>query len=109
MASSIARPSALLDIPLLLEGGRARQLDLDAVVVVYAREEQQIARQIARDGCARDEAERRVRAQLPIEEKRQLADFVIDNSRDRAETERQVRELYVRLTRGSGPTDEALP
>jgi dephospho-CoA kinase len=40
---------------------------------------------------------RRVRSQLPIEEKRALADFVIDNSGCLADTERQVRELYERL------------
>ena len=91
----------VLDIPLLLEGSRAGQMDLHAVVVVYASEEQQVERQVARDGCSREEALRRVRAQLPIEEKRRLADFVIDNSGSRAETERQVRELYRRLTNGA--------
>jgi dephospho-CoA kinase len=70
------------------------------VILVYAREEQQIERQLARDGCSREEAERRVRAQLPIEEKRALADFVIDNSGSPAETERQVRELFARLADG---------
>jgi dephospho-CoA kinase len=34
---------------------------------------------------------------MPIDEKRALADFVIDNSGDLAETERQVRELHARL------------
>ena len=54
----------------------------------------QIERQIARDGCTRDEAEQRVRAQLPLDRKRELADHVIDNCGSLAETERQVRELY---------------
>jgi dephospho-CoA kinase len=36
---------------------------------------------------------------MPIEEKRELADFVIDNSGRLADTERQVRELYERLAR----------
>ena len=39
----------------------------------------------------------RIRAQLSIEEKRKLADYVIDNSGTPAETERQVRELYAKL------------
>jgi dephospho-CoA kinase len=38
-----------------------------------------------------------VRAQLPIEEKRALADVVIDNSGSLAETGRQMRELVARL------------
>jgi dephospho-CoA kinase len=95
----------VLDIPLLFEGrtagtGSAAQLGFDATVLVYAAEPQQIERQVARDGYSRDEALRRVRSQMPIEEKRALADFVIDNSGSLAETERQVRELYHRLVRG---------
>src|SRR5262245_53748944 len=92
----------VLDIPLLFEGrrsgtGRAALLPFDATVLVYAPEALQVERQVAREGYDRDEALRRVRAQMPIEEKRPLADFVIDNSGELAETERQVRELCRRL------------
>jgi dephospho-CoA kinase len=100
----------VLDIPLLLEGRAARSADparsrtasdlAGEVIVVYAREAQQVERQIARDGATREHALERVRAQLPIEEKRKLADFVIDNSGSLADTERQVRELYAKLTSG---------
>jgi dephospho-CoA kinase len=94
----------VLDIPLLFEGrkagtGSAAQLGFDVTVLVYAAEAQQIERQVARDGHGRDEALRRVRSQMPIEEKRALADYVIDNSGSLADTERQVRELYERLVR----------
>lgn len=92
----------VLDIPLLFEGrragtGSAARMDFDATVLVYAPEALQIERQMARDGCSREEAVRRVRAQLPIEEKKALADYVIDNSGSLAETERQVRELLSQL------------
>jgi dephospho-CoA kinase len=101
-AREAGAPLVILDVPLLFEvGGRAR-VGVEAVILVYAREEQQIERQMARDGCSREAAERRVRAQLPIEEKRALADFVIDNSGSPAETERQVRELHARLVRRGG-------
>ena len=88
----------MLDIPLLFEGrragtGSAAALRFDATVLVYAPEALQIERQIARDGCSRDEALRRMRAQLPIDEKRALADHVIDNSGSLDDTRRQVREL----------------
>lgn len=97
----------VLDIPLLLEGRRGRtgsgaQLPFDAVVVVYAPESQQVERQVARSACSREEAERRVRAQMPIEEKRRLADHVIDNSGSIDDTRRQVRELYARLADREG-------
>ena len=92
----------VLDIPLLFEGrkagtGSAALLGIDATVLAYAPEALQIERQIERDGSEADEALRRVRAQMPIEEKRALADFVIDNSESLAETARQVRELAARL------------
>ncbi len=115
----------VLDIPLLFEGRKARPqrgraarqsrakagprkagagsataLELDATIVVWAPEQAQIERQIARDGCSPEEALRRVRAQLPLHEKKALADFVIDNSGTPDETERQVRALWERLSRG---------
>jgi dephospho-CoA kinase len=85
----------VLDIALLFEGrasgrGHAAQQPFDATVLVYAPREVQIQRQMQRDGHDRGEAERRVNAQLPIEEKRAMADYVIDNSGSLEETERQV-------------------
>jgi dephospho-CoA kinase len=92
----------VLDIPLLFEGRRAggrgaAGLDLDATIVVWASVTAQVERQVARAGYGADEAERRVRAQMPLDEKRALADHVIDNSGGLAETEEQVRALYEKL------------
>lgn len=115
-AREAGAPVVVLDIPLLFEGraraaagGPARgasALPFDATVLVYAPREVQIERTVARDGCTRAEAERRVAAQMPIEEKRALADHVIDNSGSLAETERQVEALWARLT-GDAPADRA--
>jgi len=101
----------VLDIPLLFEGrkagtGSAAQMDFDTTVLVYAPEALQIERQMERDGCDREEALRRVRAQLPIEEKKGIADCIIDNSGTPEQTERQVRALWATLTgtsRAGGP------
>jgi dephospho-CoA kinase len=101
----------VLDIPLLFEGrkagtGTAAQMGFDTTVVVYTPEAVQIERQMERDGCDREEAIRRIRAQLPIEEKKRMADCVIDNSGTPEQTERQVRALYDTLTataRTAGP------
>jgi dephospho-CoA kinase len=105
LAAAIASnaPLVVLDIPLLFEGresgrGSAAARSVETTVVVWVPEDVQIERQMKRDGCARAEAEQRVRAQLPLDRKRALADHVIDNSGSRAETERQVRALYERLT-----------
>jgi len=99
-------PLVLLDIPLYYEGRGAAESPaaasprhgVEAVILVYAPEAAQVERQLARDGYDREEALRRVRAQVPIEEKRRLADHVIDNSGSLDETERQVRRLAAALT-----------
>lgn len=92
-------PVVVLDIPLLFEGresgkGTAALMDFDAIVVAWVPESVQVSRTMARDGCSEESARQRIAAQLPIEEKRALADHVIDNSGDRSDTEAQVRALY---------------
>ncbi|TMA36605.1 MAG: dephospho-CoA kinase [Deltaproteobacteria bacterium] len=105
LADAIAAKVELvvLDIPLLFEGresgrGSAAARNVQTTVVVWVPEAVQIDRQIARDGCSREDALQRVRAQLPLDRKRELADHVIDNSGALADTERRVRALYARLT-----------
>lgn len=104
-AKKAGAPVVVLDIPLLLEGrkagtGSGALFDYDAIVLAYAPEDVQIERAAARDDSSREEVAARVRAQLSIEEKRRMADHVIDNSGPPAETERQVRELWQELARG---------
>ena len=104
-------PLVVLDIPLLFEtrlhGSASRaNLGVEAVVVVYAPRELQIRRQVERNGYGRDEAVRRIEAQLPIDEKRALADHVIDNSGSLEETRRQVRALYEALVGAAAPRAE---
>jgi len=79
---------AVADIPLLYESRRERQFD--KVIVVACAPGTQIDRVMVRDGLARDEAARRVAAQLPIEEKARRADVVIRTDASFAETDAQV-------------------
>ncbi len=110
IAAARASDAALivLDIPLLFEGrargtGSAAQMALDATILVTLPEKAQVERQMERDGCDHEEALRRIRAQLPLEEKQRLADHVIDNSGSPAATERQVREVVATLTAAAAP------
>ena len=104
-AREAGAPLVVLDIPLLFEGRRAgRGAAPDGLRHDRARlrpGELQIERQMSRDGCDRDEAQRRVAPSCPIDEKSAMADYVIDNSGSRQQTERQVRQIYAQLTGGA--------
>jgi dephospho-CoA kinase len=89
-------PFAVADIPLLYETGRQRQFA--KVIVVATSREQQITRIMARDGLSREEAERRVAAQLPIEAKVALADYVIRTDGTHEETDAQVQRVLSELS-----------
>lgn len=67
----------LVDIPLFFEGGR---YPIEKSIVVYAREEQQLQRLMERNDYTREEAKARIETQIPVEEKRKKASYVIDNS-----------------------------
>jgi len=88
---------AVIDAALMIESGGYRRLD--KLIVVHCRPEVQLERLINRDGLSREEALRRINAQMPQEEKKKYADNLIDTSEGfesaRAQTEavwRQLRE-----------------
>lgn len=89
------RGVALFDAPVMIESGNYKTMD--RLVVVITDEATQLARLMARDGCSREDALRRIRSQMPLADKARLADHVIDNSGDRAATEAQVRRVYEAL------------
>jgi dephospho-CoA kinase len=98
-------PLVVLDIPLLFEGrvngrGSGAIMDFDETLCVWVSRKVQIERTMARDACTVEEAERRIAAQLPIDEKRKMADHVIDNSGTVEQTRTQAAELVARLTEG---------
>ena len=67
----------LIDIPLFFE---TKAYDIAYSVVVYTPKEIQLERLVKRNKLSPEEAEQRIAAQMDIEEKKQMADFVIDNS-----------------------------
>jgi dephospho-CoA kinase len=85
----------IVDVPLLYEQNLAGRFD--RVIVVYAPESLQLERLMRRDGLSRDEAWRRIRAQMPMEEKRQLADYVLDNRGGLEALKTQVETLWKEL------------
>jgi dephospho-CoA kinase len=91
---------AFYDTPLLYEVGLDRLLD--AVVVVWAPAAVQRARLTARDGLAPTEAEARIAAQLPIDEKADRADFVVENVGEPGELGAKADRLLADLRAGRG-------
>lgn len=101
---------AVVDAALLIESGGYKRFDV--IVVVHCRPEVQIERLMRRNGLARDEAERRIAAQMPQEEKLRHADFAVDTSGGLEETRRSAADLYAKLrglalSRGTGGAERA--
>lgn len=86
----------ILDIPLFFESGG---YECKMSVVVYTPKEIQLQRLINREGLSEAEANKRVEAQMDIEEKKLKADWVIDNSKDLKYLQKEV-EKFVEYVRG---------
>jgi dephospho-CoA kinase len=84
----------VFDAPVMIESGGYKHMD--RLVVVVTDEATQRARLVARDADAAD-GERRIASQMPLAEKVKLADYVIDNSGDRAATEARTRAVHAAL------------
>lgn len=94
-AEASGAPFVVYESALLFENGGP-----DAwrpIVVVWVDEEQQIARLRARNGLSLDDATARIRSQMPIAKKVELADELIDNRGSPEETRRQFDAVYARL------------
>jgi dephospho-CoA kinase len=81
----------IVEVPLLFEGNY--QEGFSKVITVYAPEKTAIAR-LESSGVPQEDVLLRLRSQLPIEEKKARADYVIDNSGSKEDTRRQVEEVY---------------
>ncbi|WP_309544814.1 dephospho-CoA kinase [Thermoactinomyces intermedius] len=88
------------DVPLLIEGNLTQWVE--AVILVYTPKEIQLERLMKRNALSKEEAEKRILAQMDIEEKKKYADYVIDNRGTLSETERQVDQLWKQLISKSG-------
>lgn len=71
-------PAAVLDVPLLIECGWHKNVDYVWLVAVSI--EQQVKRAMLRSGMAEADVRRRIEAQMSLENKKQFADTVFDNS-----------------------------
>ena len=85
-----------VDIPLFFEGKRYEFFD--KVAVVYAPKDTLISRVMKRNGLSYDAAKHRVELQTDIEQKRAMADFVIDNSGDLQNLRDEIGSFLEKIT-----------
>jgi dephospho-CoA kinase len=98
----------VLDVPLLKPAHRDL-LSLQVVIVVDCPVEIAVDRLMGQRGFSRHDAEARIAAQATREERRQGADFVIDNSTDRAHLVTEVDRVWASLETWPDPEPDAAP
>jgi dephospho-CoA kinase len=85
----------ILDAALIYEWGALDKLC--KVIVAWCRPEQQVERLMGKTGISREEAQRRIQSQIPVEEKRRLANYQIDCSGTIEHSREQVKFIYAQL------------
>ncbi len=95
----IRQPDSIIvfEAALLIETDYHR--NMDRTVVVYAAEEEQISRLISRNKLSRTQALSRIHSQMPLDDKRGHADYVIDNTGTRENAERQAHDIFSKIKR----------
>jgi dephospho-CoA kinase len=88
-------PFAVADIPLVFETNRDKEFD--AIIVVACPRDMQLQRMMERNKLSKEDAERRLAAQLPIDQKVKKATYVIDNSGSFEQTDAQIAALIEKL------------
>jgi len=99
---------AIVDAALMIESGGYKRFD--KLIVVHCRTEVQLERLMSRDNLNLAEAERRIAAQMPQEEKKKFADYLIDTSDGFEAARRSAVDVYGKLReelgeQGSGQSD----
>ena len=96
-------PIVFVDIPLLYEAGFTALCD--RVIVVYLDRERQIKRLMERDHIDRDYALVKIGSQMDLNEKKALADYVIDSSGSFEQTQQQVKKLIKQIKEKENGSD----
>ena len=86
---------AIVDAALMIESGGYKRFD--KLIVVWCRPEIQLERLMLRDGLSADEAARRIAAQMPQDEKKSYADYLINTSNGFEDTRDQTAEIFGQL------------
>jgi dephospho-CoA kinase len=96
-AADHPRGIAVVEAAILIEAGTYGRFD--RIIVATCDEDSQVERAMRRPGAVEADVRARLRRQMPLEEKRKYADFVIDTSGEKENTLRQTRAVYEALRR----------
>jgi dephospho-CoA kinase len=88
---------AVVEAAILIETGSYRRYY--RIVLVTCREDQQVERAMRREGANEADVRARLSRQMPLDEKRKYADFVVDTSGEKQETVRQTCAVFQELRR----------
>ncbi|MBC7900598.1 MAG: dephospho-CoA kinase [Saprospiraceae bacterium] len=86
---------AIVDAALMIESGGYKRFN--RLIVVWCQPAIQLRRLMSRDNLAEADAQKRIASQMPQDEKKQYADFLIDTSNDKEDMRRQVIGIYEKL------------
>jgi dephospho-CoA kinase len=86
----------VVDAALMIESGGYRRFD--KLIVVHCRPEIQLERLMARNQLTREEAAGRIMAQMPQEEKKRYADYLIDTSDGFESARQETKKVYNALS-----------
>ncbi len=101
-------PVMIYEVPLLFEKNLDQQDEMKAVILVTATADTRIARVKERDSLTTDEVLARMQAQMPEQEKRERADYIIHNDGDLDDLRREVEYVVSRFLRIAPRTDAPL-
>lgn len=89
------RALVIIDAALLIESENYRKVD--KVIVIACDEKTQLDRIMAKKTFSREDAQRRLQQQMPLEEKIQFADYVVHNDSELSELKKKVEGLFHQL------------
>ncbi|MDV7763516.1 dephospho-CoA kinase [Peribacillus sp. CSMR9] len=90
-ALAAGEETVFMDIPLLFESKLTFMVE--KTLLIYVDEQVQLERLMNRNGLSEKDALARIHSQMPLADKKALADAVIDNNGDIKETKKQVKAL----------------
>jgi dephospho-CoA kinase len=86
---------AVIDAALMIESGGYKRFN--CLIVVFCQPDIQLQRLMSRNNLSETEAIKRINSQMPQDEKKKYADFLIDTSEGFEDTRRQTTEIYEQL------------